>query len=88
MKVSTKVIGTKAYAKLVALANTGKFADGNPSAECLAALQTLELTYCNLDCAAYAQWAKLGLTYPQCDNLVDKIQDLADDTWLVVTVTE
>lgn len=85
MKVSTKVIGVKAYTKLAQAA----FPYGmRESEESKAASKTLALTYSNLDCASYDQWAILGLTDMQRFKLADKIQDLADDTWLVVTVSE
>lgn len=86
MKVTTKTIGSKAYAKLVALANTGKFGD-TARPEAIEACKTLELTYSNIDCADWVSWAYLGLTNVQMEKLQDKLQDLPDYKWLVVTVT-
>lgn len=86
VKVTTKVIGPKAYRELVAIASNANH-PATTTKECIDAMSQLQLTYSNLDSADWDIWKFLGLNVMQITKLEDKIQDLADDTWLVVTVT-
>lgn len=84
-KTTTKVITAKTYN---AMANARREEEVMGSATKALELQAvLSLTYCNLDCPAYDQWVSLGLTSNQCMHLSNRVANLADDTWLVVTVT-
>lgn len=86
MRVTTKVIGSKAYSDLASARRVAEATGDQARAMELQAV--LNLTYCNLDETDWHSWDRMGLTESQKEKLQNKIDSLPDGKRLVVTVTD